>query len=265
MRPGDSYDEIVAEAVRDLIDDGDVVVVSDKAVAAASGRIVDERRVKPSSLAKFLALFWNRVIWGRFLSIFMGFQSDTIHNLRNYPPQAAAHKEVALRYAGLLHALRHTSEGGIDLCNLPGVCAAIPLKNPEKAAKRIWEKIYAKTGKRVIVMISDSDRTYSLGPLRVTPLPRAIPGIVAGLGFFAYVFGRKLGEKMRSTPVAMYGGWLGVEKALDIAELADDVRGFGAGETVYEAAARFGVRFGEVTVEMLESIDHYPVVVVKRR
>ena len=67
MRPGDSYDEIVAEAVRDLIDDGDVVVVSDKAVAAASGRIVDERRVKPSSLAKFLALFWNRVIWGRFL------------------------------------------------------------------------------------------------------------------------------------------------------------------------------------------------------
>jgi F420-0:gamma-glutamyl ligase-like protein len=56
---------------------------------------------------------------------------------------------------------------------------------------------------------------------------------------------------------------LNVEEALNIAELANRSRGFGAGRTVWDMAERFKVDLTDVSWEMLERVKHKPVVIVR--
>lgn len=39
---------------------------------------------------------------------------------------------------------------------------------------------------------------------------------------------------------------------------------YGAGRTVWDMSRRFGVDFSNVTWEMLEQVDHFPIVLVRR-
>jgi F420-0:gamma-glutamyl ligase-like protein len=57
---------------------------------------------------------------------------------------------------------------------------------------------------------------------------------------------------------------LPTEEALRIAEFANRVRGYGAGRTVWEMAERFGVSLTEVSWEMLEMVEHKPIVIVRK-
>jgi F420-0:gamma-glutamyl ligase-like protein len=120
------------------------------------------------------------------------------------------------------------------------------------------------TGKNVITMIVDSDKTYSFRGFHFTPRPMPLRGIVS-LGIFAYILGRFLKLKRRATPLAVSGCNIGVDDALDIAELADRARGFGAGRTAWEMAERYGVGITCVTWKMLSSIRHYPIVIVRKK
>jgi len=54
--PGSDYLSILASVLRDKISDGDIIVVSEKALAVAKGLIIDEKEVKPGLLAKILAV-----------------------------------------------------------------------------------------------------------------------------------------------------------------------------------------------------------------
>jgi len=51
---------------------------------------------------------------------------------------------------------------------------------------------------------------------------------------------------------------------LQIAALANKSRGFGSGRTAWDMAEKFGVGLTEVTWEMLEKVDHRPVIIVRR-
>jgi F420-0:gamma-glutamyl ligase-like protein len=70
--------------------------------------------------------------------------------------------------------------------------------------------------------------------------------------------------KRRATPIAVAGRPISAEEALTIAEIANRARGYGAGRTVWEMAEKFRVGLTEVSWEMLEKVEHKPIVMVRK-
>jgi len=177
-RPGEDFLRTIVNSVRGKIENGDFLAISEKAISTALGNIVDESIIRPGLLARFLAKYWMRFVWGYFLGSFCRLKKKTIMRLRTYPVrEGSAHKQVALRCAGFLQALMYGSEGAIDGSNLPYSYVCLPLKNAEAVAKQIQKRIRAELGKKVVVMIIDTDKTYSIGNFRFTPRPKPIRGI----------------------------------------------------------------------------------------
>lgn len=264
--PGENYLEKIVKAVENKVSDGDIVVISEKAISVAMGQIIDEGGVKPSSLARFLARFWMRLVWGYFLGALCHLREINIKRLRKYPlKEGSAHKEVALRHAGFLHALMWGSEGGIDGSNLPYAYVSLPLNCAQEVAEEVREYIKAKLNRDVTVMVVDTDKTYSFRNFHFTHRLKPIKGIHTFLGFIAYVVGRSLRLKCRPTPLALAGAKMSIDLTLNIAEAAEKARGYGSGRTVWDMAEKFGVGLTGVTWDMLKRLEHKPIVVIKLR
>ena len=63
-KPHSNYTDKIIKAIEDKVENGDFVVVSEKAISTALGNMVDESTVKPSLTARVLAGFWMRIVWG---------------------------------------------------------------------------------------------------------------------------------------------------------------------------------------------------------
>ena len=251
-RTRENYLEEIIESIKGKIADRDFIVVSEKAISTASNNIVDENSVRPSLSAKLIAKYWMRIVWGYLLGQLCHFQERLVQRLRDYPFEAGSrHKQVALQYAGLLQALMFGSEGGIDGSNLAYSYVSLPLKNADELAKKIRKQIWARLRKKVFVIIVDTDKTYSFRSFHFTPRPKPIKGIHSLGGFISYVIGRMFKLKRNATPIAVAGCQIPAEKALEIAEVANRARGFGAGRTVWDMAEKFKVELTEVSWEML--------------
>ncbi len=263
-RPGTDHVKEIVQAIGDKVEDGDIVSVSEKAIATARGLLLDEAGIKPGKLAQFLAGTWTRRFWGGPLGRLTGLRGRTIERLRGFPiEEGSAHKQCALRHVGLLQALRHYSEGGIDASNLPYALVSLPLDEPGVEAAKIRGALEAETGRRLSVMIVDGDVTYSWRNLHLAPRRVEIPGLVHAGGFLIFVFGRMLGLKPRPTPVALSGEPLNPDRALWLAKVAHRVSGPGAGRTVWGMSERLGTGLTGVTWEMLEAFEHAPIVILR--
>ena len=262
-KPGDDYREIILESIAKESRDGDIVAISEKALAVARGRIVDESKANPGHLARSLAGFWMRVMWGFALGRICHLKLANMVRLRNYPFfEGSKHKQVCLEHSGVLQALRPFSEGGIDTTNLPFSLASLPLESPGETAEEIRMAIADELNRDVVVTIVDSDKTYSHHGIHFASRPTDISGIV-DVGFFAYVVGRAFKWKARSTPLAWAGSQVTAEYALRVAGLTNKARGHGAGRTAWDMAKRFGVGLTEVDWEMLEQVEHKPLVILR--
>lgn len=263
-RPGTEYSEILLKFVRIHSIEKDFVVISEKAISIASGRMIDEAKISAGLSAKFLASFWIRKIWGFFLGPLARINRVNIERLRNFPlKEGAAHKQVVLSYAGPFYALKNFSEGGIDASNLPYELVSLPLKDPSLVARKISSFIVDKTGKRLTVMLLDSDKTFSLKSLHFTSRPTSVRGIY-NIGPLAYLLGRFLKMRARSTPVAISCEYLDAEDALKISAIANRAMKSGAGQTVWDMSRRFNVNITKVSWKMLESLIHRPIVIVRK-
>jgi len=263
-KPGEDYLSQIAKSIGKKVEDGDFVAVSEKAISTALSNLLDESAVCPGWTARFLAKYWMRYVWGYILGPLCHLREKTVQRLRAYPiKEGAAHKQVALRHAGLLQALMMGSEGGIDGSNLPYSYVSLPLKNAQQTAQKIREHIRSVLGKKVVVMIIDTDKTYSLAGFHFTPRPKPIRGIHSFGGFLAYVIGRLFKMKRRATPIAVAGSEIPVEEALKIAETANRAQGFGAGRTIWDTAETFRVSVTSVTWDMLDRVKHKPIVIVR--
>jgi F420-0:gamma-glutamyl ligase-like protein len=263
-RPRENYTEKIVEGVRGKIRDGDFIAISEKAIATATGNIVDESVVKASLNARLIARYWMRVAWGHLLGRLCHFQGKPLQRLREYPLETGSrHKQVALHYAGLLQALMFGSEGGIDGSNLAYSYVSLPLKDARVAAEELRRQIQLRLRKKVFVLIVDTDKTYSLRYFHFTPRPNPIKGIHSFGGFIVYVTGRMFRLRKRATPIAVSGCSISVEEALEVAEIANRARGYGAGRTVWEMAEKFNVDVDDVSWEMLETVRHKPIVIVR--
>lgn len=264
-RPGDDYEAAIVKAVRRIARDKDVVVISEKAISIAIGNIIDESRFSPGLMAHVITRIWIRTLWGLLLGRVCHLSLGLTRRLRTFPVrEGSRHKEAALRVAGFLHALKPTSENGIDVTNLPYAFVSLPLSNPAEIAERIRTRIRDDLRMDVVVLISDTDKTYSWRGFHFSPRSQALKGIRTGGGFLTYVVGRAFKLRPRSTPLALVGSKASVETALLLAELAHRARGYGAGRTAWDMAERFGTKIDSVSWEMLDGISHYPIVVVRR-
>jgi F420-0:gamma-glutamyl ligase-like protein len=132
-------------------------------------------------------------------------------------------------------------------------------------AEAIKQQIWLGLKKKVCVIIVDTDKTYSFRNFHFAPRPKPMKGIHSFGGVAVYVIGRMFKFKKRPTPLAVAGGELQAEEALKIANIADRARGPGSGATVWDMAARFHVAVTGMSWEMLSTLEHKPIVLVRRR
>ena len=259
IKPNEDLNSIIIPA-RELMEDGDYLVIAETPISVSQGRLIDEAQYTPSLTAKFLTTVWSKYIWGYILGPLLGIKKRTIKNLRRLPEETKAHKEVVLQLYGLKHALKPASEAGIDLSNAPGTCVSLLPENPQKVACDIKSEI----GKEVCVMIIDTDATYMKNGKYFTGLPIAIDGIEADKGFFGYFKGQ-LSENMGSTPLGC-SEEISVEKALKIANIAEDYQKSLSTEmkTIHSVKKVLGTSETGVTIEALDSITHTPAVIIRK-
>jgi F420-0:gamma-glutamyl ligase-like protein len=263
--PRTDYAQEVVDAIACRVTDGDYVIVSEKAISTAQGNLLNEAAVKPSLAAKVLAEVWMPIAWGYFFGVVCHLGNRLLRRLRDYPAEAGScHKQVALQHGGFLQALLFGSEGAIDGSNLPYSLVSLPLKNAQTDAETIRSRIRSALKKRVIVIIVDTDKTYSFGNFHFTPRPNPMKGISGNGAAIAYMAGRAFKLRKRPTPLAVAGIVLSADEALTVANVADRARGPGSGATVWDMAARFKVKTADVTWKMLYSVKHKPVVIVRK-
>ena len=249
IKPNEDLNQIILPA-KELMKDGDYLVIAETPVSVSQNRLVDESEYTPSLTAKFLTTVWSKYLWGYALG-----------PLRKLPEETKAHKEVVLQLYGLKHALKPASEAGIDLSNAPGSCVSLLPENPEKVAKEIKKEI----GKDIIVLIIDTDATYMKNGKYFTGLPIAIDGIESDKGFFGYLKGQ-LSENMGSTPLGC-SEKISVEKGLKMANIAEDYQKSLSTEmkTIHSVKSVLGTEIDEVTIEALDSITHTPAVIIRKK
>jgi len=182
IRAGDDVGALVAE--RASLEDGDVVVVAQKAVSKAEGRVVSLADVDASDRARALAGGWCD-------------PRETEVILRE------ATRIVRSRNALVIAETRHgfvCASAGVDHSNAPepGTLVLLPL-DPDASARGIRDSIRRRSGKDVGVVVTDSfGRPFRRG---TTDVAIGTAGIVA----LADLRGTpdRGGSLLRSTQVAV--------------------------------------------------------------
>jgi coenzyme F420-0:L-glutamate ligase/coenzyme F420-1:gamma-L-glutamate ligase len=152
IKEGDNLGEIIVGAAGKSgvdIRDGDVIVITQKIISRAEGRLIDLGRVTPSPFALKIA-------------------RDT-----NKDPR---HVEVVLRETGrvvrmrggiMIMETRHgfvCANAGVDLSNIEGGMVCLLPLNPDLSADGIRREVYRLTGREVAVVITDTwGRPWRLG------------------------------------------------------------------------------------------------------
>lgn len=138
LREGDDLAAVIAE--RAALEDGDVVVVAQKAVSKVEGRVVRLDEVEPSARARELAADSDP----RRLELIL---RESARLVRTRPPLV-----IAETHHGFVCA-----SAGVDESNAPeaGTIVLLPL-DPDASAERLRAALRELTGRTVGVLVSDS-------------------------------------------------------------------------------------------------------------
>jgi coenzyme F420-0:L-glutamate ligase / coenzyme F420-1:gamma-L-glutamate ligase len=181
IREGDDLGAMIAE--RCELEDGDVLVVAQKAVSKAEGRVVRLDELEPSARALELA------------------EDDDPRRTEAILREAA--EIVRIRPPLLIVQTRHgfiCASAGVDASNAPepGTLVLLPL-DPDASAAKIRDRLRELTGKTVGVVVSDSfGRPWRMGTTDV-----AIGA--AGIRVLEDLRGTRdrIGYELRSTQIAL--------------------------------------------------------------
>ncbi len=145
VRPGDDLATLILEAIRGQgvdIEDGDVLVVTQKIVSKAEGRLVDLRQVEPSPQARELAARTGKD--PRLLEVILRESRRIVRQERDVIICETKH--------GLVCA-----NAGVDTSNVGGGVVSLLPQNPDQSAERIRAAIQEKKGGiSIAVIISDT-------------------------------------------------------------------------------------------------------------
>ncbi|GAF87658.1 unnamed protein product, partial [marine sediment metagenome] len=144
VRPGDDLAALILEAARGQgveIEDGDVLVVTQKIVSKAEGRLVDLREVEPSPQAQEMAARTGKD--ARLLEVILGESQRIVRQERGVIICETKHGFVC-------------ANAGVDTSNVGGGVVALLPENPDQSAERIRAAIQEKKGTSIAVIISDT-------------------------------------------------------------------------------------------------------------
>ncbi len=153
ITPGDDLAALIADAPRREgleLRTGDILVLAQKVVSKAEGRVVRLSDVKPSELARS----WARTIRAdpRFVEIVL----------------RESRRVIRMTERALIVETRHgfiCANAGVDRSNVrsAGSVTCLPL-DPDRSAQRLVERLRKLTGARVAVIVSDTfGRPWRLG------------------------------------------------------------------------------------------------------
>ena len=185
VREGDDLGALVADAAASAggFEDGDVVVVAQKVVSKAEGRVVDPREIEPSHLARHVAGDGD----ARHVEAIL---RESARIVRMRPPLVIAETRHGFVCAS----------AGVDASNAPaeGLLVLLPL-DPDASAARLRTRLRELTGRAVGVIVSDSfGRPWRQG---TTDVALGAAGVVA----LRDLRGRRdsAGYELRSTEIAV--------------------------------------------------------------
>jgi coenzyme F420-0:L-glutamate ligase/coenzyme F420-1:gamma-L-glutamate ligase len=174
VKIGDDIAELIIKTAQKRgvsIEDGDILVVAQKIVSKAEGRVFQLRKVKPSEKAKKLAMVTLKD--SRFVEQVLKASRKVV--------KAAPETLIVETQNGMI-----CINAGIDKSNVEGEDSYVLLpKDADDSARRIRQRITELTGKKVAVVISD---TYSR-PFRKGQVEYAIG--IAGIYPFKDYRGKK--------------------------------------------------------------------------
>lgn len=145
VRPGDDLTALILDALAasgEALRDGDLLVVTQKIVSKAEGRVVDLRTVEPSDLARRHAAAYGRD--PRQIEVVLRESARIVRMDRGLIIAETRHGFVC-------------ANAGVDASNVAGdetVCL-LP-RDPDASAARLRETLGARTGIDVPVIVSDS-------------------------------------------------------------------------------------------------------------
>jgi coenzyme F420-0:L-glutamate ligase/coenzyme F420-1:gamma-L-glutamate ligase len=138
VEPGADLGELVAGVV--ALEDGDVLVLAQKVVSKAEGRVVRLDEVEPSQRARELAGHEDP----RRIEVIL---RESLRVVRSRPPLVIAETRHGFVCAS----------AGVDASNAPeaGVLVLLP-EDPDASAARIRSRLQELTGREVAVLVTDS-------------------------------------------------------------------------------------------------------------
>lgn len=165
------------------IQDGDVVVVSQKAVSKQEGRVVDLTQVIPSLLAVGVAAEYQKD--PKLVEVIL----------------SEAQRIIRMDGGILITETKHgfvCANSGVDESNLPEGFAALLPADPDRSASDLRDKLHVLSGKKIAVIISD---TFGR-PFREGQTNQAIG--IAGMRAIDDYAGKKdvFGRTLRVTAIA---------------------------------------------------------------
>ncbi len=145
VRPGDDLAALIWEAARTGgagLEDGDVLVVTQKVVSKAEGRLVDLATVEPSPFARQIAERYRKD--ARQVEVVLRESARIVRMDRGVVITETRHGFVC-------------ANSGVDASNVPGrdVVCLLPL-DPDASARRLRATLRERHGVDVAVIISDS-------------------------------------------------------------------------------------------------------------
>lgn len=167
IRQGDDLSRRVVEAARQAqiaFAPGDVLVIAQKIVSKAEGRLVDLSTIQPSRRASQLAVKLKKD--PRLMEVIL---RESRRIVRSDPVL------IVETHHGFVCA-----NAGVDQSNIPGddVVSLLP-RDPDRTARRLAAALRKRTGKRVAVIVSDTfGRPWRLGLTNVAIGAAGVPALL---------------------------------------------------------------------------------------
>ncbi len=155
--PGASLTQLVLDALTassTALQDGDILVVTQKVVSKAEGCLVDLREAEPSDLARRFAERWNKD--ARYVEVVLRECARIVRMDRGLIIGQTRHGFVC-------------ANAGVDASNVAGGTVACVLpRDPDGSARALRDELRQQTGHDVAVIISDSfGRPWRMGIVNV--------------------------------------------------------------------------------------------------
>jgi coenzyme F420-0:L-glutamate ligase/coenzyme F420-1:gamma-L-glutamate ligase len=149
IQPSDDVIALILSSFKNPIDDGDVVVISQKIISKKEGRVINLNSVIPSELSVGIASAYEKD--PRLVEVILS-ESKRI---------------VRMEHGVIIVQTNHNficANAGIDESNVEkGFVTLLPI-DPDKSARKIRDSILQITGKNTAVIISDTfGRPFRLG------------------------------------------------------------------------------------------------------